>query len=367
MIIKKAEFLKALVLGFLLLIYFSSYSQSYLQFQSSNGHMIAGTDALRAIQGWPNIYKLDYATVLKSKEYHSYLNHPLSGISLTYIDHDHQATGKSLSISGFLQPSIINSGRHDISGRVSVGLSYVQNPFDEIDNPLQRAIGSNLNFFAEGQLIYTYDLSSRLGLNLTSGIIHISNAARMLPNSGFNILSYGLGVRYKLFDESRDPLPSFNNKHLEYDLGGFSHFAYIRGGLKSIRNLDYQVFPALGLNYTLAYRYHALGSFSGGLDVDYNEGFIQERKANNEAIDHYIPFESWRWAIAAGHELHMNRLSLITQYGFYLKRPHPTHRHTYQRYGLKYHLTDRIVIAATLRAHAGRADYMEWTIGRKLN
>lgn len=358
---------KEVLLCLVALIYFPSFGQSYLQFQSSNGHMIAGTDALRAIQGWPNIYKLDYATVLRTKEYHRYLNNPLAGVSLTYIDHDHVATGKSLSISGFLQPSIISSGRHDFAGRVSVGLSYVENPFDEIDNPLQQAIGSNLNFFAEGQLIFTYNLSSRFGLNIVSGITHISNAARILPNTGFNILSVGLGVRYKLFEESMDMVPRFNNPHLEYSLGGFSHYAFIRGGFKSIRNLDNQVFPALGLNYTLAYRYHALGSFSGGLDIDYNEGFVQERIAHNEAIVQYIPFESWRWAIAAGHELHMNRLSLITQYAVYLKRPHPTHRHTYQRYGLKYHLTDKTVIAATLRAHAGRTDYMEWTIGRKIN
>lgn len=358
---------KRVLLCLVTFTFFPTFGQSYLQFQSSNGHMLAGTEALRAIQGWPNIYKLDYSTILKSKEYHKYLNNPLTGVSLTYIDHDHEATGKSLSLSGFLQPTIYRIGRHDIAGRVSVGLSYVQNPFDEIDNPLQQAIGSNLNFFIDGQFIYTYDLSSRIDLNIVSGITHISNAARVLPNSGFNILSYGLGVRYKINEESIDMVRGFNHPHLDYSLGRLSHYTYLRGGLKSIRNLDYAVFPAFGLNYTLAYRYHPLGSFSGGLDVDYNEGFIQERKANNEAIAQNIPFESWRWAVAAGHELHMNRLSLITQYALYLNRPHPSHRYTYQRYGLKYHLTERTVIAATLRAHAGRADYMEWTIGRKFN
>lgn len=340
--------------------------QTYIQFQSSRGTMVAVPEDLRAIQGWPNIYKLDYAVVLKGKEYHRHLNNPLWGLSFTYIDHDHEATGKSYSLSSFLQPSIVRKKKHDISGRVSVGFSYVENPFDEIYNPFQLAIGSRFNFIAEGQLIYSYNFFNNWSFNLLTGITHISNAARRLPNAGFNIVSSGFGLSYRMGEESKVLLPNFNSPGLDYNRGAFSHYVHLRGGLKSMRSLDYEVFPAVGLNYTSAYRYHPLGSITMGLDVDYNEGYIQERKAINERVVGHIPFNSWRWAIAAGHELHMNRLSLVTQYAFYLQRPHPDHRIAYQRYGLKYHLTKKTIIAATLRAHAGRADYMEWTIGRKL-
>ena len=343
----------------------SLFGQSYLQFQSSRGQLFAMSEELLAIQGWPNIYKLEYATVLNDKEYHKYLNSPLTGLSLTFMDHDNEATGKSISLSGFLQPNFIRYKKHDLSGRLGVGLSYIQHPYHEIDNPLQVAIGSYFNYFAESQLIYTYDLSSRFNVNLIYGITHISNGARRLPNKGFNILSMGMGVSYKLNERSNNLFPKLNIPEISYELAEFSHYFYLRGGFKSMNNLGDNVFPAVGLNYTLAYRYHPLGSFTAGLDVDYNEGFVQERKSLDLQHGHMVPFTSFRWAAVVGHELHMNKLSLLTQYALYIRKPHPHHRAAYQRYGLKYQLSEKTALAATLRAHAGRADYMEWSVGRK--
>jgi len=348
------------------LLFFPSYSQSYLQFQGSSGQLFGYSEDMKPLLGNRTILKMDYASVLRTKDYHRLLNNPLAGVSLTYIDHGNRATGNSLSLSGFLQPTIVGIGRHDLSGRVSVGLAYLQNPYDPNDNPLQQAIGSHLNFFVEGQLIYTYDLTERVDMQLISGITHISNGARRLPNTGFNILSLGLGARYKLSDRSPNILPAFNHPDIGYDMYSFSHSLIVRGGVKSMRNLDNKVFPAVGFNYTLAYRYHAMGSFTGGLDVDYNEGFVREQMALNEGQEGYDPFTSWRWAAAVGHELHMNKISLITQYAFYLRKPTPNHNIAYQRYGLKYQLWDKTFVALTLRAHGGRADYMEWTVGRKL-
>lgn len=348
------------------LFFCPAYGQSYLQFQSSSGQLFGYSEDMLPLKGSRTILKLDYASVLKSKDFHRMMNFPLAGASLTFMDHGNPATGNSLALSGFLQPTIIGVGRHDLSGRVSVGLAYMPNPYDSNDNPTQQAIGSHLNFFVEGQLIYTYDLTDRIDIQMISGVTHISNGARRLPNTGFNILSLGLGARYKLTQQSAAIIPAFNNPELDYDAGSFSHQLFLRGGVKSMRNLDYRIYPAVGFNYTLAYRYHGLGSFTGGLDVDYNEGFVRERMALNSEQEGYDPFTSWRWGVALGHELHMNRVSLITQYAFYLRKPHPTHSIAYQRYGLKYQLGEKTSVALTLRAHGGRADYMEWTLGRKL-
>jgi len=357
---------KGVLYGLVTLLFFPSFGQSYLQFQTSSGQLFGYSEDMEPLLGNRSIFKIDYATVLNSQEYHRLMKSPLAGASLTYIDHGNEAVGSSISLSGFLQPTIVGGERHNLAGRVSVGLSYVQNPYDPIDNPVQQAIGTHLNFFVEGQLIYTYDLTSRFDIQLLSGITHISNGARRLPNTGFNILSVGLGARYKLYDQSTNIIPAFNGRELGYEVGNISHYGIIRGGFKSMRNLDNRVYPAIGFNYTAAYRYHGLGSFTGGLDVDYNEGFVREQMALNEEQEGYTPFTSWRWAAAIGHELHMNKLSLITQYAFYLRKPHPTHNIAYQRYGLKYQVGEKTALALTLRAHGGRADYMEWTVGRKI-
>jgi hypothetical protein len=364
----KCRFIPAISFGWVILLNWAfqpAYSQNYFSFQTAKGYMLAHSSDLRDIHGWPNIFKLDYAIRLNSKEYHHCLNTPLSGVSLTYMDHDHPATGKSVSLSTFLQPTIRKWGRHEVSGRMSLGLSYVQNPFDPVKNPLQQAIGSNMNFFVEGQLLYAYNLTSNLDIGFNSGLIHISNGARKLPNSGLNILAVGIGANYRITGENHIPFKNVNHPELPYEIDDITHYVNFRGGLKSIRILDYDVFPAFGLNYTMAYRYHPIGSYTIGFDADYNEGYIKEMHAVNRAGNDYTPFSHWRWALAAGHELHMNRLSLITQFAYYVVLPHSLHKRTYQRYGLKYELSRKTVIAATLRAHGARADYMEWTVGRK--
>ncbi|SIS98502.1 Lipid A 3-O-deacylase (PagL) [Belliella pelovolcani] len=339
------------------------FSQSYLQFQASQGYTVAHNSDVREVQGYPFLFKLDYASRLKGKEYHDHLKHPLAGMSLTYINHDNRDTGRSYSISGFLQPTLGRWGSNELSTRISLGLAYVTNPFDPINNQLQKAIGSNVNYLGEAQLIYSFDLSDKFDLNFQTGITHISNAARKLPNSGLNILFFGAGLSYQLSEESSEIYKRFNHKNLAYEIGRFTHTFMLRSGVKSIRALDFAVFPAYGANYTTALRYSPIGSWTAGLDLDYNRGYVRENMAVNESSGEERDFVRWRTGFAMGHEFHMNKLSFLTQFATYLKRPRADHNLFYQRYGLKYHLTKNWLAAATLRAHGGRADYMEWTLG----
>jgi hypothetical protein len=189
----------------------------------------------------------------------------------------------------------------------------------------------------------------------------MSNAAKRLPNTGLNMLFLGVGTNYRISEESHIPFSNFNRPEIDYAIGKFSHYAYVRAGIKSIGNQDYNFFPAVGFNYTVAYRYHPIGSVTGGLDVDYNRGYIEH--ARNRQSAENITFNKWRWGAAIGHELHMNRLSLITQYGLYIREPHEGHKKAYQRYGLKYRTGKHTNIALTLRAHGGSGDYMEYTFG----
>jgi hypothetical protein len=356
-------------MGFLIIFQWATHcvwGQSYLNVQVSRGYTLAHHQELREIQGIPNIYKIDYGFILNDKAYHKALGLPEAGLSLTFMDHDNRYTGKSVSLSGYMQPQILGNQQHGLFGRLGLGLSYVQNPFDYHVNPLQLAIGSKVNFFGEGQLVYGFWANEALRLQVQGGITHISNAARKLPNSGLNIVHVGIGGSMRIAEESKPAWKSFNNPEVEPELGRWTPYMYGRFGLKSIRVLNYQVFSSGAVGLQGAYRYSVLGSYLVGIDVDYNEGYIQERKEVNRHLDEPISFHRMRWAVVAGHELHMNKLSLVTQVGLYLRRPHANHPIIYQRYGLLYRATDKWVVGATLRAHAARADYMEWTVGRKI-
>ncbi|WP_114752436.1 acyloxyacyl hydrolase [Pleomorphovibrio marinus] len=343
-----------------------SFGQSYLNLQVSRGYTLAHHQELRDIQGIPNIFKVDYGFILKDKAYQKALGNPEAGLSLTFMDHDNSYTGRSLSLSSYLQPQILGNERHGLYGRLGLGISYVENPYDYHDNPLQLAIGSKINFFGEGQLIYSYWVSETFRLQVQGGITHISNAARKLPNSGLNIIHAGVGGAMKLSKESKPAWKSFNHPEKEHELGKWTPLVFGKLGLKSIRVLNYKSFPVAAATLQAGYRYSLLGSYLLGLDVDFNDGYIQERREVNRHLEEPISFHRLRWALTAGHEFHMNKLSLVTQLGVYVHSPHSGHPLMYQRYGLHYRISKNWLVGATLRAHGGRADYMEWTLGRKL-
>lgn len=67
-----------------------------------------------------------------------------------------------------------------------------------------------------------------------------------------------------------------------------------------------------------------------------------------------------------GHELFINKLSLITQLGYYIYYPFDFEGKTYQRVGLKRYFGDKWFVAITLKSHAAKAEAVEFGLGVRL-
>ncbi len=307
--------------------------------------------------------RLDYAAKLQGRAYHERLGNPLSGLSLTFIDHGDPSTGRSYALSTFLQPTIISGKRHALSGRMSVGAAYIEKPFDEARNPLQFAIGSHLNFFVETHLVYEAKLSERWGMHLQGGIL--PEQCR-LDNILYKHPYRKCRDTYQLSSEGKPALAFLNQGTVETKT--WQHFLDVSIGMKTVNRLGDSLYRAIGASYNAQYRYGILSSVLIGLDVDYNEGYIAERAYLNiqRGEGNEVPFKEVRWAMLLGHEFHLNRVSLVMQMGRYIVLPFNAHSRYFQRYGLRYYPSDKLYVSATLRTHAAKADYMEWSIGYSL-
>ena len=73
-----------------------------------------------------------------------------------------------------------------------------------------------------------------------------------------------------------------------------------------------------------------------------------------------------RVGIFAGHELFINKLSLVTQYGYYVYYPYDFEGKTYIRIGLKRYFGEKWFGAITLKSHGARAEAVEFGIGVRL-
>ena len=77
--------------------------------------------------------------------------------------------------------------------------------------------------------------------------------------------------------------------------------------------------------------------------------------------------EDWkRVGIFVGHELFINKMSLVTQLGYYVYYPYDFEGRTYNRVGVKRYFGDQFFGAITLKSHGAKAEAIEFGIGVRL-
>ena len=73
-----------------------------------------------------------------------------------------------------------------------------------------------------------------------------------------------------------------------------------------------------------------------------------------------------RVGLFAGHELFINKMSIETQFGYYVYYPFDFEGRTYIRIGLKRYFGNKFFGAMTLKSHGAKAEAVEFGIGVRL-
>ena len=73
-----------------------------------------------------------------------------------------------------------------------------------------------------------------------------------------------------------------------------------------------------------------------------------------------------RVGVFAGHELFINKMSLVTQFGYYVYYPFDFEGRTYLRIGVKRYFGEKIFGAITLKSHGAKAEAVEFGVGIRL-
>ena len=90
-------------------------------------------------------------------------------------------------------------------------IAYVTKRFDEISNPTNNAIGSNLNNIIVLRISHQWQLTQRI--NILSGIslTHFSNGRTSSPNRGINLPALSIGASFQLEQNKEETKPILNN------------------------------------------------------------------------------------------------------------------------------------------------------------
>lgn len=298
-------------------------------------------------------------------DWSQFYNYPDYGVSLSYQNLKNEYLGKNVALYAHYNFYFL---KRNIMFRIGQGFAYTSNSYDKKNNFRNIAFGSQI--LSSTYLMLNYkkeNLFERFGVQAGLSFVHYSNANVKAPNTSINTLAVNIGVNYNLNDTSlikytkSDSTQNFSEPIKfnfvlraginESDAIGSGQYgftilsAYVdkRIGRKSALQLGTEIFFSNFLEEWIRYRSIA---FPDG-EVKGNEDFK-------------------RVGVFVGHELFINKFSILTQVGYYVYYPVDFEGRTYIRAGMKRYFGEKWFAAITLKSHTAKAEAVEFGIGIRL-
>lgn len=303
-------------------------------------------------QSHPRIYSIEYSLEDLLKEWSRAYSCPKVGVSLQYFDYQNpEILGTSLAGLFFMEPRLTSR----FSYRLGSGVVVNFKPFNLENNTKNLMLGSRLAMVMHGQFSYYQPVNSKVGFRFGLGLTHFSNGAFTQPNSGINVFFASIGAVVwprgrKIFVETvKDKF----QPNYRFSVDGFASFSMVEklpvGGPK---------YPVFHASVRPNYRVGRKSSLYSGLDFCYNEARAQLIRDKP-----WFGRREGRLGFLIGHELHISNLSLITDFGFYVIKPHEIDPWLYQRYGFRWKISGPTSILLLLKVHRSKAECLELGVG----
>lgn len=293
-------------------------------------------------------------------------NYPAVGVTAFYSPMGNiDVLGQAFAIYPYIYFPFIK-GNTNFGIRFGLGLGYLTEHYDHIENPYNICIGSALNAAASITFDITHRFSDHFKMSLFGGLQHFSNGCTSEPNKGTNVLRAGLSAAYMI----NDPVEyikaeQLNEKRTIEYLKEFKPELYLglSYGSKRIDYLQEDYTTVLDLEAYVMEQVARIFKLGIGFDLVYD---------NNDILRNIKTGTEWTTAqilnpgVHVAGELLMGRTSFMFVVGEHLGEYMHTEK-SYQRLGLKIDFTEHIYGKVTLMVHQWHiADFLGWGVGFKL-
>ena len=291
-------------------------------------------------------------------------NYPDYGLSLVYQNTKSDILGNNYGLYAHYNFYFL---KRNMFLRIGQGVAYNTNPFDLEKNPKNNAYGSSLLSSTYIMLNYNrQNIFKGFGIQAGISLVHYSNANVKAPNSSTNALTVNIGVQYQI--DTGDPDKYILQPYEKYTEPIAYNFV-LRGGVNEsdFIGLGQQPFAVLSayadkrLNYKSSIQLGADGFFAKFLEKEV-EYLAAAFPGNGVTGDE----DYKRVGIFAGHELHLNKFSVITQFGYYVYYPYDFEGRTYIRAGMNYYISKKLFASVTLKSHGAKAEAIEFGVGFRI-
>ena len=291
-----------------------------------------------------------------NKSWHKAYRYPTIGATL-FIGSvgNTKILGTYTGLYAFAELPIVKHKNFELNFKLSSGLAYSNLSY--FQNPKNIAIGTNWNTMMCFGLksIYRFKNSS---ISLGADLTHFSNGGYKMPNFGINIpyvsIGYGrrIGKKQDYIEKGSSDIPL--NKWL-YNVFGM----YTQNTTRSIGDASYSVF---GTGFSARRYFGQRAGIEFDLDV-----------ISKQVIFSYEPsIPKTQWSILqlglySAYLVPLNNFNFVLGMGLYVKNPYEYDIPIYFRIGGRYQFLNGLTASYALKAHAGRADYLEFGLGYTFN
>ncbi|MBC7525718.1 MAG: acyloxyacyl hydrolase [Flavobacterium sp.] len=330
------------------------------------GNVLPHTTDLYHLQGHPEGFMV--SALMKThgkKEWHSAYNFPDYGVYFLYQNYNNEFLGRSYATGGLYNFYFLK--RH-LKLLLCQGITYATNPYNKEFNSKNKAFGTEL--LANTNIGFSFKDEKLIGkIGFEAGILltHSSNGRIKSPNSGINTYLLNMGLSYNFENKSRCDSDSLRLKK------------------SSVEAVHFDLFFKTGVNESPI--------INSGQHPFYHFGIYADKRLNRKSglqlgtelflttsIKDYIKYKSVafpelgidpntdykRVGVFVGHELFVNKISIVTQVGYYVYRPFKDDISMYDRLGLKYYISKNVAVGFDVKTHLFFAEALEFGIDYRL-
>jgi hypothetical protein len=305
-------------------------------------------------------------------------NYPKIGISYMYTGLGaNEALGQAHAIIPHMNFPIYGNKNFHTYFHMGIGVAYLTNKFDPIDNYENIIIGSHINVAINAMVEAHYKLNKYYSLSFGATLIHFSNGSIKTPNFGINIPSLQAGIGSRITYEDKR-LTKRRRQKKDFEPNPNHKITANVGLIMAPKNTDselgqrffvYNLYADFFKTFNFNHRYGL------GVDLSYDQTDIlvmrksppedqDERELlEREGFNHHFV----RVGINASYELDMYPVIMSFSPGVFVYRKRVNDGMIYEKLDLKYFVYKDLYLSLSFRAHSVRADYLGLGVGFNTN
>lgn len=361
----------SVVLSFISVFVFAQdkTNTSYVDVNYFRGNIaLHNNEILHLITGHPDGVILSWnKKTYGFKDWEQRFNYPDYGVSFSYQDMKNPVLGNNYALYAHYNFYFF---KRNLMFRIGQGMSHNTNPYDRETNFKNVAFGSKFGSSTYLMLNYKKErVFDRFGLQSGFSLIHYSNGNVKSPNNGTNSITFNVGLTYSLADKDLEYQHTLDKKEDQAFSEPIKYNVAFRAGINESDIFGSGQYAMYVLSAYADKRINKSSALQLGTDVFFSNflkefiyyrsvAFPDDELTGNE--DHK------RVGVFAGHELFINKTSLITQLGYYVYHPFDFEGRVYTRLGLKRYFAKNWFAAMSLKSHGAKAEGVEFGIGVRL-